>query len=96
MKQIFLTGLAAVLTAGPASAFYFPNWPGARLSVAPAIVTDYAPGDPPSVQPPTPPEPTTPTTPSPPGGVPEPGTLLLAGIGMAALLRRSVWRAARH
>lgn len=93
-RVAILTGV--LMSAGPASAFYFPDWPGAAVRSPPSLVPPEVPteGNPPSLTPPSwwefpPPTETTtppnPTEPTPPGTVPEPGTLVIGGIGLLAV-----------
>lgn len=73
-----------VFTAGSASAFYFPGWPGASRPPAPVLVAVDPPGETPIITPPNPPEnpPETPTS------TPEPATLVMGAIGACAIIFR--------
>jgi hypothetical protein len=88
ISKRLLAGAGVVMTATSASAFYFPDWPGAVRRPQPAILTDQIDGDPPSViRHPTPTQEI--TTPPDPQDVPEPGTIVLASIGLAIGVRAS-------
>lgn len=82
-------GLAAVLaggTAATAPAFYWVGWPGSRINNPPSIVsqTEVVEHRPPpgTTDPPDGPPPWTNPPPEDPKGVPEPGTLTLAAVGL--------------
>ena len=87
-SKLLLGAAATLLTATSASAFYFQDWPGAVRRPQPALIVEQTDGDPPSViRHPTSTEPI--TTPPDPQDVPEPGTLVLASIGLAVAVRTS-------
>lgn len=93
-RQRIVVGFAATLVAAavcsPAQAFFFRGWPGSGLPKPPVLITPKAPTDdnPPSGRPPEDDNPKTPHTPQGPNGVPEPGTLVLAAVGLGALALR--------
>lgn len=79
------TALAVALAATPAPAFYWVGWPGVNVQQPPQIISNQIKviHRDPTVVPPGPNGP--PGTEEPPGGVPEPATLLMAGIGLAGV-----------
>ena len=95
-RRWLLAAAAVGGSAGPAPAFYWLGWPGAAPSPRPAITTttDVVDHRPPTGGgtdgPPKPPPEEAPPE-SPPKGVPEPGTLGLAAVGLGAVAVRW-WR----
>lgn len=101
IRQLVVAAAATGLIcahAGPAAAFYFPGWPGSKLTPPQILIPPDAPieGNPPSGNKPDPNEPpiVKPTTPPGTGPetevpvVPEPGTLTAALAGLVALSAR--------
>jgi len=74
-----------LLAPGSARAFYWPGWPGAGVTEPPSIT-------PKQIEKELPP-PKTPIDPvDPPKQVPEPATLVIAGLGLGALGLQRVWK----
>ncbi len=89
MRKRATVVLGLLFAAGPASAFYFPDWPGSGVRPPPSLIPPEVsvignpPSSPPSSQPPAVVFP--PAEENPPSAAPEPTTLALAGIGLAAV-----------
>jgi MYXO-CTERM domain-containing protein len=82
--------VAAVLAAGPARAFYFDFGPGSGISRPKSLIPD-RPDDwmnPPGIGYPKTPPPEPPEEPEKPHETPEPGTGIMAALGLAALAAR--------
>src|SRR5262245_12424757 len=96
-RLIWFAGVAAVVailaSAEPAEAFYWYGWPGSKLPPDRTVVTPPhkdKPGTPPDRPPVTPPDQPPITPPGSP--VPEPGTGLVALLGLGALVATRRWR----
>ena len=89
-------GAAALLLLGqPAAAFYWYGWPGSGLTPPATITPRTTPKLPVGEE--TPPNITTvpPDVPADPKQVPEPGTLLVTAVGLAAVGLARRWRRGR-
>lgn len=86
----WMTVASVLLSAVPAQAFYWYDWPGSRIPPPRTVIPPPEwpegpqwPGDPPSVTPPVV---------TPPGAVPEPGTAVAALVGLGAIAIARAWR----
>jgi MYXO-CTERM domain-containing protein len=80
-----------LVLAGPAQAFYWYGWPGSQLPPDRPVITppnDDKPGNPPDRPPVNPP----PEEPPPNNPTPEPGTAVVALVGLGAIAARRLMR----
>jgi hypothetical protein len=86
----FAAAAGLVSVAGPAQAFYWYGWPGSKLPPDQTVITppnDDKPGNPPDRPPVNPP----PNEPPPNNPVPEPGTAVIALIGIGSIAARRLY-----